>query len=486
MSIIRASCRLINESPHDLVLAGPVELEHGRWTEGEVLPTRVAAGQTVSWASESHGFMTGTEGHATFTVGGSGTLALHWNIPFIGENLFTQTCSGVPKYVPHEPMSPWGGRGQTAAALGGDDEQIRHGYLVSVDFKLALDDPQQGRDQDGEGRDSPSANHEPKALEVSPGKLVVARDADIHCRKVAYVGLRSASSGLESSAVSAMLGDYALPAIDHAGEVRWTRVPVLSTVTYDGLTDFARRVDDASPEAWIAGGKFPAEQKDKLNRLVRDPEAQRKSGKGPRHVILAVAEILARAEAELVALAKLKQKGGAVDESPLKRLILSGHHCGKAPAFPGCGVIWEDDYKHQLAVDDWGLLAKYFVAALDQVEHLHFSACNTGWSKDMKQRRELAYWNPDEQMEFLPRLKSFFPNLQTIWAWVSDSPVAALGGPQLTMKKWDAATRQGGKAAIDAVQRVAVAIRGNKDFGDMKPIVWKRSADWVAPEPMTW
>ncbi|SCZ29366.1 aegerolysin family protein [Afifella marina] len=67
-------------------------LAHGIWTEDMLPPEQIGAGSaaqplTVSWESESDGFMTGTEGSVTYLLqDGQTTLYVYWDNPFVGSN----------------------------------------------------------------------------------------------------------------------------------------------------------------------------------------------------------------------------------------------------------------------------------------------------------------------------------------------------------------------------------------------------------------
>jgi hypothetical protein len=68
-------------------------LDHGIWT---TLPPETIPNHTqVTWESESNGFMTGTEGHITYSIGTTGEWAyMHWDNPFFGSNSYDQRVSG--------------------------------------------------------------------------------------------------------------------------------------------------------------------------------------------------------------------------------------------------------------------------------------------------------------------------------------------------------------------------------------------------------
>src|SRR5262249_16154802 len=57
------------------------------WTNDVEPPTRIEAGATVTWESESCGIATGTEGEVVYKLEGTViTTQLHWDDPFIGSN----------------------------------------------------------------------------------------------------------------------------------------------------------------------------------------------------------------------------------------------------------------------------------------------------------------------------------------------------------------------------------------------------------------
>ena len=84
-----------NLSDTALVLASD-NLDHGCWTVQP--PGRIEAGSTVTWESESCGFLTGTEGEADFTIETGGSAHFHWDNPFVGSNSYDQSVSG-PGYL---------------------------------------------------------------------------------------------------------------------------------------------------------------------------------------------------------------------------------------------------------------------------------------------------------------------------------------------------------------------------------------------------
>lgn len=75
------------------------KLDHGCWTKDMLPPDYIPNGRVPSWASESCGFATGTEGRAVYAIAGGGEISLHWNNPYVGSNSYScfvpdgYTCS---------------------------------------------------------------------------------------------------------------------------------------------------------------------------------------------------------------------------------------------------------------------------------------------------------------------------------------------------------------------------------------------------------
>jgi hypothetical protein len=78
-----------NHSDKTLTL-NRAELAHGRWTKEP--PRTIGSQQQAEWASESDGFLTGTEGRATYHLHGNShaKIELHWDNPFVGSDSYEQ------------------------------------------------------------------------------------------------------------------------------------------------------------------------------------------------------------------------------------------------------------------------------------------------------------------------------------------------------------------------------------------------------------
>ncbi|MFD8478226.1 hypothetical protein [Kitasatospora sp. NPDC059673] len=90
-------------------------LSHGIWTTQP--PIHIYNQQQGSWASESNGFATGTEGYARFysencanPVLNGRIIQVHWDNPYVGSNSYDSNGTDLMFYVPQ----PAGGGGNNA------------------------------------------------------------------------------------------------------------------------------------------------------------------------------------------------------------------------------------------------------------------------------------------------------------------------------------------------------------------------------------
>ncbi|MYQ48944.1 Crystal protein ET79 [Streptomyces sp. SID4985] len=79
---------LTNYSGRSFVRTG-ASLSHGIWSENTLPPSLINPSDSGSWQSESDGFLTGTEGRATYTMSGGGTVSVGWDNPFSGHNSYS-------------------------------------------------------------------------------------------------------------------------------------------------------------------------------------------------------------------------------------------------------------------------------------------------------------------------------------------------------------------------------------------------------------
>ncbi|MFI6844326.1 hypothetical protein OG535_38305 [Kitasatospora sp. NBC_00085] len=81
---------VFNKTTKPLALAGN-RLLHGCWMDNRTPQSWVNSRGAVMFASESCGFMTGTEGEVTYNINEGGQVHLTWNNPYSGANSYTCT-----------------------------------------------------------------------------------------------------------------------------------------------------------------------------------------------------------------------------------------------------------------------------------------------------------------------------------------------------------------------------------------------------------
>ncbi|GAA0321585.1 hypothetical protein GCM10010302_70940 [Streptomyces polychromogenes] len=65
-------------------------LDHGCWSRDSLPPDAIAKTVSASWASESCGFATGTQGHVTYNIAGTAKdVTVRWNNPYAGSNSYS-------------------------------------------------------------------------------------------------------------------------------------------------------------------------------------------------------------------------------------------------------------------------------------------------------------------------------------------------------------------------------------------------------------
>jgi hypothetical protein len=73
------------------------DLPHGQWSDdgSDYPPQTIDNPDTGKWGSESDGFMTGTEGRATYTSS-AGDFVIYWDNPYVGaDETSVQTPPGI-------------------------------------------------------------------------------------------------------------------------------------------------------------------------------------------------------------------------------------------------------------------------------------------------------------------------------------------------------------------------------------------------------
>jgi hypothetical protein len=463
-------CKVENQSEHELRLVHQ-ELEWGSF-DAEPPPV-IPSGGTGAWRSSTDGFMTGTEGFVRFEVGSTGAqFEVYWNNPFIGENEFTQSCSGLATYVPVEPSgtSPESGDLLDAAGLQGDDD-------VVVTYVLRTSEASEVGGQgecEAEELDSPVDNRDPKPTKTNGVDHVLVCDADVRYRKLVYWGLNPIQSDAEATALR-----RGAPALLPAPGC----MPCVRTVTTTDI-DGLERIRETRNwiEPWLTALGLQVGQRKALKTLLQSFPA----GEGPRPELLAFIQVLAEVEVELAIGGKLADRPTGGKNAPMKRLIISGHHWNEPP---GTGVIYGDGGavchlasppgstpSSTAEKTDLALLAPIFSRAFAQVEDLCLSACNTGHHET----------SPAPSMKMLHLVAPYFPNLQTIWAHEAKAPSGQPAVVEVT--EWEKASRDS-NAKVPLVD-LAYHRRfqfpnfdwdGKRVKGFGRPIVWARSGDGVEP-----
>ncbi|MFJ7593162.1 Crystal protein ET79 [Streptomyces sp. NPDC097617] len=82
----------LNNSTGGLLARTDSGLSHGIWSDNQLPPVNIMPGQRGTWQSESDGFLTGTQGYATYQVQGGGHVTVQWNNPYSGSNSYSCTA----------------------------------------------------------------------------------------------------------------------------------------------------------------------------------------------------------------------------------------------------------------------------------------------------------------------------------------------------------------------------------------------------------
>lgn len=94
-------------------------LDHGIWSENKYPPEHINPGKateptTTTWAAESQGFLTGTEGYTTYTFpDGQTVVKVYFDNPYAGSNSYSITISG-PEAAKYKGLYE-GGSGNNAS-----------------------------------------------------------------------------------------------------------------------------------------------------------------------------------------------------------------------------------------------------------------------------------------------------------------------------------------------------------------------------------
>ncbi len=131
----------------------------------------------------------------------------------------------------------------------------------------------------------------------------------------------------------------------------------------------------------------------------------------------------ARDEVALLGVSLWQVGTGAV---PASRLVLSGHQSG--------GTLWGGDTsspsENEIVLDTVGEVAAIFPGGAGKIEHLAVSACNCGGEDD------------------ITKYRSWFPNLDSVWAYDGFSPKAEGGAPR-QLATWESLTDGDDPSRVD-------------------------------------
>jgi hypothetical protein len=445
------NCAVTNESKSDALVLVEATLDHGVWS-GSQPPSRIAPGGNASFGSESDGFMTGTEGHATYAIGDTGAkLTLYWNNPFVGANGFTQTIApgpggaGVAGYELWDPMRP----DDVPRFLSGPPA-FEHGNHIAVRYRFRERDESSGQ---------PIAPVSKPAGDTQPVSAPAGKSTPVSCpagvRKVCYIGLTYNSAVGESDQLKRVVPKDLTIVTPHPKIDSW----LLDDDAFAKRTPRLDRVRDKLKALEAAD--------DPVETTLGEMQPPKPVGPKPRILVIrALAKMLGEVDADL---------NPEADCLAMKRLVLSGHHCD-GWTNKRDDVLWGSDAL--LAAPDQLLtlfqgdgschgvlagLAEIFPKAFAQVEDLCYSACLTGHS---------ASAIPKKTFEL-------FKNLDTLWAYENESgnAAAASDNPYFTTSNralvdWEKASRSAGSGdAIDQASRaIRAQFKGNAQFG--KSIVW--------------
>ncbi len=422
---------LKNEGKHDLILESTT-LDHGIWSAAGQPPARIAQGAEGRWGSESNGFMTGTEGTAIYAVDGTGAkLTVYWDNPFVGDNTFTQSLaqppanqgSGVPDYVPFDPMRP------NYAKTPQEPVQFESGSDISIKYRFQ--ELEQQADEPATPA-APAATQDPSEARVAaaPPDTPTTVKAPAPPRRVIYIGLTDPSAAHEEKSLSKQVGAGGMLSI---------------TPTSHGWV-----MKDKDFEARTS--TIPADRREKLKALEAATDALEWSYPNEAYVeklakdlrlytLRALAATFAQCDPEL---------NPSADTSFTKRMCISGHHCYKFTNQRN-DIFWgaPGHAKPRLVLTLFNGngnssvlagLADIFPKAFGNVEDLFLSACNTGWETD----------------EIGPGFFKVFKGLKTVWAYEGLSPPPAdsslsndaVGKYTSTyaINRWELASRPAGAA----------------------------------------
>jgi hypothetical protein len=93
MCAVRSTQVTFNNATIAVLVLDSMSLQWGIWSNenGDVPPTNILGGTQVQWQSESAGFMTGTQGSASYAISGDSNqlVTIEWDNPFKGDNNYS-------------------------------------------------------------------------------------------------------------------------------------------------------------------------------------------------------------------------------------------------------------------------------------------------------------------------------------------------------------------------------------------------------------
>jgi hypothetical protein len=177
-------------------------------------------------------------------------------------------------------------------------------------------------------------------------------------------------------------------------------------VTFGGAThDLTTAAGSASFKAALVTEGMPTAQADELMKVV-----DKQVGK-------------AKDEVALLGVSLWQVGTGDISAN---RLVLSGHQ--------SAGTLWGGDSntpsENQIALDTVGELAGIFTDGANKIDHLALSACNCGGQSD------------------IDKYRTWFPNLDSVWAYDGFSPKAEGGAPG-QLATWESLTDGDDPSRVD-------------------------------------
>ncbi len=429
-------CSLINESKRHNLWLSEQHLEEGSYdAQPQKLPDpneprfpgRVPLEDRASWRCEATDPFTGVRGRAVFGVGDTGKeLRVSWELPIAGSNKFAVECN-APDCETVAPLGTDADQHNATRPESCDDTNIAKAAHVEVRFVV--------RDRAEQSAQQPQDEHHASsddgvhAVSAEGSKQTTVKPPDVVARKIIYLGINSGAM-LESNS------------LDLAAMKRPTRhkptgkkeMAFITAIRAGDNDEFGRKHRlDGSAEDFSERLDIPTDKRGPLVEMERQGNPVDTTGAtiqkrvlradpSRRRIIGALAEALARVEAELAA------DDFDPEDGPMKRLVISGHHWPSLTA-NALDVFWGDNQPEQnigyYAFDrvftlfgDLFELARIFDKAAAQLEDLHLSGCASGVHDTTDESWCGLDQGASRSWHLLknPGWLTAFPNLKTVWA----------------------------------------------------------------------